>query len=77
MKDDYFARAQLVMVRIERVQLEAEQASLHGDADRVRELQDEATFLLDSMLEIREEQLLDHLSELARPSWWRRLTKRG
>jgi hypothetical protein len=78
--DDSFTRAKLLMTRIQRVQLKAEGAAARGDLDQVRELQREMEVLVDSMFNIREEQLLAELEEDARratrPGWWRRFTRR-
>lgn len=72
MTDEYFARAELVMTRIQRLQLEADQAVTEGDLDRVKQLQNEMAVLVESMFDIREEQLMAHLDKQARRRpWWR------
>lgn len=71
MSDDFFARATLIHTRVQRLACEAQTAP----HERVLAIRDEMEVCLQSLEDIREEQLLAQLTpEPPKPRrrWWRR-----
>lgn len=67
---DYFARAQLVQIQVDRL---AQEGRTCADAERLRAIRCELEVLLESLRTIREEQLIAGLVEKPKRRWWMRL----
>lgn len=73
MSEEHVVRAQLIGIRVTRLAAEQQNCT---DLDRLTAIGDELELLRQSLLDIREEQLLEQLERVRpreRPPWWRRL----
>ncbi len=71
----FMRRAQMVQLRMVKVDLDAAAAHLRGDVDKMAACADEADLLHQAMLTIREEQLIADAAGYPKPKkkrWWRR-----
>ena len=64
------ARAQLIQLEVNRLVREAER--LRDDAGRLTAIREEMELLLQSLEEIRREQLLEEINPPKRKRWWQR-----